>query len=322
MSIATLVFVKDDELTYYLFLDRFDFGVKVILFISSLFILTVSISVLNKTIAGMILIYLITGVVLLRNLRYLNIGNVSKKISRYNFIINFLLVLTSLVISLEKIRLYLFSFISLLYQRLVDLFFYLFYWFFIIVGVAFDFLSKYIKNNIKSNNKIIPKASDVNKIKELAEARLKDSNYYFVISLIVKTFIILVFVIIVFKIIKRVAYKPIKTEFYKDEREFIYDGKIKENILKKVVEVLKPKNNNDVVRIYYSKLLKKLQGLIEIKASDTSMSIKAKSDSYIERAKNQEIRDIYIRARYSEDLIDDSRKNVFINMIRNIKFKK
>jgi hypothetical protein len=133
-------------------------------------------------------------------------------------------------------------------------------------------------------------------------------------------FIILLFYIII-KILKKTIDVDRKLEAYEEEKEAIIKIKTNENnLIRRLTKMLKPKENNELVRFYYTKYLKLcLKNKINILYSDTSKEINGKAKDSFNNENINILRNIYIKARYGGEEIDDKLLKKFLDYFKKIK---
>lgn len=119
-----------------------------------------------------------------------------------------------------------------------------------------------------------------------------------VISIIVKVLLIVALVYIFIRLFKARKSNINETEDYIEEKEYIKDAdKPKRSIWSR----FKPKSYSEQIRYMYYKLMKlSIKKSVDIKNSDTTLDINKKSQSVFEKSVLDQIREIYIKIRYSD----------------------
>lgn len=310
LSAIVLVFSFKEELSYYYFLDKFQIEIKIILGLFGFFLIFFQISFLNK-ISGILFVYLVSSIILSRSLRIEE--TLSDNAERLNKKINYIILLTSVIISIEKLRQALLRFFILIYDKTIEVFFYLFSWFFIIVAKLFEKLFKGLRIKVGSNGQEgILQIKDVKRIIENKENK-NLFVFYKSMSIIFQILIILLFIYLIYKIFLRYYNSSKEYAKFKEEREFIGDNLSINKIFKRIA---RPTNK---IRLYYQKYLIYINKFKQLKPSDTTLSIKQMTDSLISPDINEFIRNIYIKERYGEQILNPDDKNKFIKTIKNIK---
>ncbi|KRQ87673.1 hypothetical protein ABG79_00474 [Caloramator mitchellensis] len=313
---------KEEMTSYSLFTEKFENGIKMISGIVAVFLITFSFNILNSFISGFIIVYLTTGTILLRTLRYEETEKKAKRPSRYNMFFNLSIIFLSIILSIEGFRRYLLISLTFIYNKFIDLFFYLFYWLFFVIAILLEQVRRLLYRAISSENiNIITQKMGSEDAKKVAQDVMQNTTVNFALAFTAKILVFALFMYIIYKLIlKENKVDFSNSQIYREEREFLFDSNKK--YINKLSSFLKPRNNNELIRYYYSKYISKLKRSIEIMPYDTSLSIKSKSDNFVDKEKNAIIREIYIKARYGFENISDLEKNLFVNLVKEFKIVK
>lgn len=273
----------------------------------------------NNLAAPFVLIYLITSVILLRSLRYLEYSNDVAKLNRSNIRYAAIAVLTSLILSnnwaLTQLKNVL-RFIKSIYDWILIV---AFSWLFDLIGLLAEkiynfilyLLEKYGGEVDVPQEEIVGEAySDIEKIINIDyEAYINNQKY---LSIILGGLTLILFCYLIFRLYAKQANKKVVVEDYIEKKEFILDNQGFKQIFNRVINYVRPKSNEEKVRIYYKKFLENCKiNNISIIRSDTSMDVALKAKSQYDYSLMEEMRRIYIAVRYGEERVDSKTLNTF-----------
>lgn len=278
---------------------------------------------LNIVCVPYIFIFLLSSIILLRTLRYIELNSISKNINEINLIYSIVISVFSFILSLDYLRKGFYSILLKAYFIITELFMHLFYWILLFIGYILSFLiillrkllSRMPLNDVKIQMPITPieniKTKDYKSI-----ASFINSNI--VLNFLFKGLVFIIILYIIIKIFKRYNINNKECEIYTEKKEYIKNeknnplGKLKSNILFK-----KPKDYSEQIRFYYLKFIRKsIKNKIEIKSSDTTFEINQKSSKIFSIDILNSLRDIYIMVRYGNFKPD---KNTLKNFIETYK---
>lgn len=310
LSAIVLVFSFKEELSYYPFHDKFQRETKIILGLLCFFLIFFQLDFLNK-ISGFAFIYFVTSIIILRSLRIEETQ--SDNAERLNKKINYIILLASIIISIEKLRLALLNFLIFIYNKAIEIFFYLFSWFFVLLAKLLEKIFKGLKIKTSSNGQ--EGVLQIKDVKRIIENKQNKSLFIFYksMSIIFQILIVLLFIYLIYKIFLRYYTSSKEYAKFKEEREFIKDNLSINKIFKRIT---KPYNK---IRLYYQKYLLYINKFKQLKPSDTTFSIKQMADSLISPDINEFIRNVYIKERYGEQILSPEDKDKFIKTVKNIK---
>lgn len=257
---------------------------------------------LNKSlyyILPFIIIYLLSTLILIRTLRHLDSNmdiNLVKKINRKYLII---ITITSFLVSIDKLRGFVFLNVKNIYNFIVDIFIKILY---LILYYPLNILFYYI---VKFFNFLLSKFGSYEEIplgmfgpgiNEFTSEEYLPRDVPFLDNILQIIFLISICYII-YRIIKKSGERKIKNLDYTVEREFIKgfrDKQIKNRIFK-------PKNLQEQIRYYYRKYLFRLKSNdIIIKDSNTSLEINENAKYKYNEGTIDELRDAYVSVRYGD----------------------
>lgn len=296
-----------NTIKYDLELDIFRKGVYICIgvFILSLF---GGIHLFNSYSAYYVIIYLVSSILLLRDIRFMEYNKESMEGKRINYRHSIFIVLISITLSISNVREIVVKIIKTFYNFIINIFMYLFSWLFIGIGYLISILSNIISDLIKSAG-VEPKGEELKGLSEKIVLPRSESevlalkvltNPWFKIFL--KIFVIAIIGFILFKIFSSMVNRENDEEDYSEEKEFISRvDRANRKTSKKFFDFIKPRSSNDQIRRYYQKYMKKcIDNGIEISECDTTEEIGNKSRKRFDNTIIQGIRDIYIKIRYGE----------------------
>jgi len=305
------LFYKNMEDPHY---DRieFEFGTgiaiaSVLLFFS---LIMGGISLFNDVAAGYLLIYLLSGVLLLRSLRYIEHNGDVQQLRRINFRAIEIILILSITLSTEVFMGFYQQLRGLLwigYNGLINFVLWLLYWPLFFIG---SFLS-YIITNFLQNPEGFPQEAgggdvegDMQNIhRNFDSTSLAESPLF---RIILGVILLLVLFFILYKIYSRKATTRGVSETYTERKEVILPNRNR-NLWQAIKNRLKPKTKEDRIRMYYQDFLESLKekGVVLL-PSDTTRDFQRKGEAYFAEEELSLFRDIYIQARYGEKAIDQT----------------
>lgn len=256
-----------------------------------------------------VIIYLVSSVILLRNLRFLEYNRDSREGRRINNRNSIIIVLFSGLLSISNITVILIGIIKNAYFYIADLFMHMFAWVFLSIGylisAAINVLMAIIKKLGSNTQKLEPILQDSNinppQVKEgevLIDRLLNNAAF----QVAVRAFVIILTVYIILRLFRGLTKRESENEEYSEEKEFIINSKSGDNSSRnRFLDFMKPRSNEQKVRQYYQKYIKRcLDKDIEINEMDTTEEIRNKSQKKFEKTIINNIRNIYIKIRYGE----------------------
>lgn len=245
-------------------------------------------------------IYLLSSIMLVRSLRHIESGMDMKKLNRINLKYLGIIAALSIIMTIDSIRNAVVFIFSKIYEVIID-------GLLAILLIPIRFLFMLVENLIEwlAGRELVEVEFGTQEMefgengvdyRDLIQSEVVKEIVFSVLSLAV--FILIIYII--YKILSKIGNRGHEGLEYQEEREYIKTDKRKKN---RFFERY-PKELKEQVRYYYRKYLRALtKKKVEIKSSDTSLDIKETSK---ETFKNEDkIREIYIKARYSNDDIKD-----------------
>lgn len=256
-----------------------------------------------------VIVYLVSSVILLRNLRFIEYNRDSREGRRINNRYSIIIVILSSILCLSNVREIVIRIIKNSYLYIVDLFMHIFAWLFIGIGylmtVVYNTLTALIEKaalNTQGLKQKVPN-NKINSLQTKEGELLIDkifNNQIFKIA--VHAFIILLAVYIIMKIFKGIVNSQNESEEYSEEKEFMISSKEPDKKLKnRILDFMRHRSNDEKIRHYYQKYIKKcIDKDIEINETDTTEEIRDKSRNKFNKTIIDGIRNIYIKIRYGE----------------------
>lgn len=265
-----------------------------------------------------IIIYVISSIILLRNLRTAEFNIKNKSQNKINLAYSVGIILFCIIMSIDFIRKTLFKIVYGIYNIIVGI---------ILIGIKFvgsviGYLSPRIGQvNIKNSDD--GKLDTHNKVDNLSsylhnkDAYLMNNKY--VLIAIDTILIVLVFFILI-KLLKKVWKDKKHNEEFVEEREFIKsDVSLTKNLFDKLKKVGAPKDYAEYIRYYYKKFMyKSIKKDVNITDHDTTLQINEKSEKYFNKSLLKDIREIYIKVRYGNEKPSKETKESFYNYYKGL----
>jgi len=266
----------------------------------------------SKYVAPYIFIYLITSIVLLRTLRYMeNMGN-AEKINKINLRATLGIIILSMGTSNEWVLKILKSILVTIkagYDRVIN---FIFAW--LVIPLAY-LMDRYFRFDLRvlREGKDDPEQIGLSGILELRQVSISvGSEAAELINQLILNMILAILIIgviyIIYRIYAKQAKKEIIAEEYVESKEFIFKERKKEvGFFKRLTNFIKPKSNEEKIRLYYKKFLENCQEhQIEIRGSDTSLDVSKKAQYIFDPIIMEKMRKIYIRVRYGQQKVNTS----------------
>lgn len=290
-------------------LDIFRKGIYICIGTFIVTLMTGGISFFNSYSAYYVIIYLVTSILLLRNLRFIEYNKDSKEGKQINNRYSLILVIFSSMLSISYIRETVGRIIRGSYHYITEFFMYIFSWVFIGVGYVLSLLVNVIKALI---NKLGIKPQGLQgdiSIGEIKPPEIDEGEVLIdklignpIFKIIVNGFVILLVVYFIMRLFSSLMNKKNEQEEYLEEKEFMLkeegQGKYPRRGL---LDFFKPRNSKEQIRLYYQKYMKACKAKdIDITEKDTTEEINNKSQNKFDKTIIYGIRSIYIKVRYGE----------------------
>ncbi len=242
------------------------------------------------------LIYFFTTIMLSSAIRHKAVGiDPRKNRQKLGFYLT-LAIIFSLVIGVSQVRAALLKLLSVVAEGLQDVLFFMIYP--VIYGISWVF-TRVINLISVPLNMEYEEEEVLGQIEEgvtQTAKRVKESPVVEIILIIAVASLV---IFLAYRYIKAMAKKKESKLPYVEHRDFIMESARRKK--KKLKDKL-PSEANGQFRYYYRQYLRKVDQKIPLSKSDTSLSVREKSKSEIKI--NEEIRELYIKYRYTEKLID------------------
>lgn len=242
-----------------------------------------------------LVIYLISGLVLVRSIRHLESGMDIDKLKATNRRYLFVIFIVSIMIAIDPIRNAIAQGFSLVLGLAVDGILAILYIPIMLFAGLIDKIINLIR--VREFQDLEMGANEIN-YGEMGEGQAKWLESEVLIKLLMNIMgliLILLGLYIIFKILSKLTNRDYEGLEYEEEREYIRTRPRKKRFLRERY----PKDLRGQIRYYYRRYLKDLgKKEIDLRSSDTSLDIKAKSED--EFKQSEKIREVYIRARYKD----------------------
>lgn len=293
---------------------NFKRGIGVFTAIIALSLVTMTYSFINRVSGFFMVIYFMTGVILIRSLRHLEHNKDMGKINKQNMKYLVFIIVFSLILSTEKVLNGILHGLKITYDFLVDMIFKLFYWVFIAAGYMAMFLIKIFQKLLRNGKfEMREQKPPEETLEEFMKTNQGEISPVFlaIIDWIFKILFMALILYIIWRVFKRNMSKNIIEEEYTEEREYI--GEKKKS--KKKKSIFRPKNEKEAIRYYYRKFLNKcLKDDIAVESHDTTKEINKKAKIYYAHESLENLRNTYIDVRYGEvevskDIVKEFKEN-------------
>lgn len=289
----------------------------------------------NTLVLPYFVVYLVSAVILLRTLRYIEYSSSENKdINKVNLAYSIGIIFISFLLSLPVVRAVLWKGISLGFTYILSGFLMGLAWIVFAVFFIFDKIIALLGRFFKAERRELPeiKTDELTK-KILNMARMggseklpekeavSSSNTNQILIIVFSIIIVLIVVYIIITLFRRYESrrKP-REEDYIETKEFITIKKEEgSGILKRIIDRLRPKDPIEKIRLYYKKyLLMCKEKEIGLKESDTTLDIYAKSRDFFNKNVLPRMREIYIKVRYGFENPSSETVREFLSLYKRL----
>ncbi|MGC9064310.1 MAG: hypothetical protein ACP5JL_06510 [bacterium] len=329
------------KITYGGSIDGFKSALRIMVIIISISILLSIISpfkliLFNRLVFPYFMVYLVTSIILLRTLRYLEYNPANREMDRINLRYSAAIISISFLLSLEPVRGVLFKGISYVFRLSVEIISIVFTGILWVFGYIFELLFGIIgrKNTFKlkiyglENKELLSGNLKIGSRMGLMKQVEKNTSSSGVIDRVLLamagTIILAIVLYIIVRLFQKYTYnRKEKKEDYVEVKEFILREAKGTNLLERFLSVVRPKNSLEKIRLYYRRYLQACKGKgIELRDSDTTLEIYKKSEGFFNKNIIKEMRDIYIGIRYSDIKPDSTLVREFIKLYKKMDSKR
>lgn len=330
------------RLTYGSSVEEFERVVPIIIIITIISV-TVSLAfpdkamIYNRSVLPYLVVYLVSTVILLRTLRYIEYSSTENKdINKVNLFYSIGIITISFLLSLPTVRAILWRGISVGFTYVISGFLMGLAWLVFGVFYLFDKIVSLLGRFFKPVKRELPeiKMDELTKRifdmarteegREFVERKATTSNTNYILIVIFSIVIILIVAYILYTLFKKYEsrHKP-KEEDYIETKEFITIRKDEgSGVLKRILERLRPKDPVEKIRLYYKKyLLMCKEREIGLRESDTTLDIYSKSKDFFNKEVLPKIREVYVRVRYGLENPSNETVKEFIALYKRINSK-
>lgn len=271
------------------------------------------VGIMKHTVIPYLIIYLILSIAIMRTLRNIKYNNMNKQIAKVTVRFTLGILIVTFVISLFDIK----KIIGTFYNKFADVLInnYIVKHILLMVGTFVNFIIQHIVSSLSSflaNNK---NESNPDTSFQMVQNGINSNsvfkNQFFIIA--IKIIFVVLAIYILIKIMKKHFSEESSMQDYTEINEFILPkNNFLKNIKNNIAHKLKRNDYNYRIRLYYKKYLKMcVKKSIEINKNDTSYDVSQKSYSMFSHQIVDNIRNIYIRVRYSNFKCDKNTFNAF-----------
>lgn len=322
--IFALYIIKNIDTSYESSADEFNLGIKILIIFFLISFISQTMDIFSTWSAGYIILYIISSIIILRTLRLIKYNQNNKYAVRSNILYSVIISSISVLFCFKNIRDYILVILIKLYDKIIDIFIYIFSWLFYAVGYILTILFNLFWKLIK-RAKLHPQNGDINiaKLPEYPDRKSLIESIFDIklVNVLIKVLVIFIISYILIKLLLKKTDKKEENIDYTESREFIKDTiKQDKNIIKKLHEYFNLRSSSEYIRFYYRKFLKMcLNNKINIKSSDTTKEINKKSELIFNKDSLRGIRDIYLDTRYGETEADSGTLKKFKQYLNKLK---
>lgn len=295
-----------DISTYGYYQDNFKRGFAIYIGMIVFSYFSMTISFLNNISGFFMIIYFVSYVIFIRSIRHMENNQDMELINKQNTIYSIVVLVMSILLTMDKVVNFLGYWIRWIYTFIVDLFIRLFYWLFIGAGYISMFMVDIFKK-LFGNNQMPPEEAEKNAEDIWETAKNKKTIkippiILNIIDWVIRVLLILLVIYTIVRIFKRAAKREKVRDEYVEESEFIRANKDKQTKNKRFTL---PKNNEEKIRYYFRKFMNKCnkEG-VPIVEEDTTADINMKASNKYEGNTLDYLRDIYIPVRYGDKKVN------------------
>lgn len=331
ISISSLIYYFGGfyKVDYDAFIDIFKKGFIIIIAISVLSIPRTNFIYNMNQITPYMIIYLVSGISILRIIRFEDSEQDIRILGRMNLRYNYVTLGMAFFLCIQAIRTMIYDSMlaiwNVIFYAVAFIFTAIFFVFERILYVLVSILSKAI-GNTKLTSAIFQTGTNPmedKKIEKIANLdHFLNGNFLHMIECAI---IITLIIFLIMKLYTRASLTNRKQEEYEEEKAFIRKSENgRKTLMKRISEHIKHKNNTEIIRFHYKRFLKQcIQNNIVIKVSDTTSDVNRKVKSKLMADVDGHIlttfREIYIKIRYGGEEANKNDVEQFINAYEEVK---
>jgi len=278
---------------------------------------------LERFVIPYIVIYLITSVILLRTLRYLEYNPLDKKIIFISLRYAIITIFISIILSIPQIRETIFTNFLILARFIFSIFLSVIGLIFIILSYIFLKFLFFLFSHVTSKKMIKENPKEFQLMNQTFKNLMKNFNNKIslnfidtLIMIIFSSLILLITIYIIFKFLKKEDSVEKREEIYKEEKEFLNPNI---NPMRYILKFLRRKESIDIIREYYKKYIKEsIKRGVNFSLSDTTLDIYEKTKHIYDPILLHKIREIYVLVRYNLGKSPSKMAQEFIKLYKNL----
>lgn len=247
-----------------------------------------------------IIIYLMTTIILVRSIRHLESGMDMNKIRKVNARYLSAISAISFIVTLDKLRNFIFFIIKKMYLFIIDIIMKLLYYPVTIIANIINKIIEYLMRKAMENGALEQLLGEMFKNEPPPMEEIYEI-YYSSTRTVMEIILIIFIIYMIYRLIIKVGDRSYKGVEYTEEREYIKESKGKK---KRFSREKYPNELREQIRFFYRRYLEKLdKKKVQILKSDTSLDVNHKAREIFEEG-IEKIRKIYIDSRYGDKDVD------------------
>jgi hypothetical protein len=317
------LFKNLNKVDYYSFIEEFKRGVGYIGAIFAISVFSNKLIFFEKVTTVYLIIYLVSSIILLMSLRYMEYNKDDKRINLTNFKYYALVILLSFSLCINFVRNFLVYTLYQFYNFIINIFISLLSWILFAIGRVLqcfiEFFNRQLSNMNQPQVSVQPQHSPFENMENIN--RIDIVGFFknnILVNLFMQIIIIVVIIIVIIWILRRRNnFSQVKEE-YTQSKEFMTVSK-ESNMFKGLNNIFKSKTSIEYIRYYYLKYLRMcITKNIDIKDSDTSLDVYNKSKNHYNIDVINSLREIYIKVRYNNLSPSNKEKKKYLNIYKKL----
>lgn len=262
-----------------------------------------------------LIIYFLSTIILIRNLRYMHVGMEKEDMRRLNIRYLIFLSITSIFIGIEGLRSFLFNILNSIYNLIIEILIAIFYYPLSLIILALDKFFNWILSIISTGMDMEDEI--VAPTMEEVESIVYQVKEHPILDIVFKIVLLIIILYIGYRLFKNRQEVKKYSPDYIEEREFIRRD---EYVKHRRFGFRRPKGYKEQIRFYYRKYLNKLLNKdIKIEKYYTTEDINELGKERFSHNIVEKIREIYLKVRYGNDEGNSDEVEEIKNLYRDLK---
>ena len=260
-----------------------------------------------------LIIYFLSTIIFIRNLRYMHVGMEKEDMRRLNIRYLIFLSMTSIFIAIEELRNFLFGILNSIYNLIIEILIVIFYYPLSLIVLALDKFANWILSllGMDMDDEIVAPTM------EEMESIVYQVKEHPILDIVFKIILLIIILYIAYRLFKNRQSKKKYSHDYIEEREFMQRDEYRE---RRRFRLGRPKGYKEQIRFYYKKYLNKLLNKdIKIEKHYTTEDINEFGKERFSYSIIEKIREIYIKVRYGNDEGNSAEVEEIRNLYRDLK---